>query len=477
MEKWKPLRATRIVALIIVAPSLVVVPFSTRAQYVPITSSHLQDASGVPLANVAAASLNGVADATTFPGGDIGAKVNAAISSIGCGTVYIPRGKYNQTTTIMKPNCIDLKGAGGGQGTAPTTNLVWTPASGTAFVIGGLYGSSKGNISDLTITSSGGGTGSTAMYVGCNPNAAGAHCAPGIGVVVSANETLSNVTTSGFANAITFGANAYLFTCDFCFLVGNNTAIRVDANTLNANSGENIRFVNSLISDNTAYALYQPKGTTEPNWNLHFSNTSFDYNGNGKIAPIQGGFTSSEDHFEQLSGPIFDVTNGGSVRDFGSDFILTGSKGTDACFGTPDAGSTFDTSYFYSVHPVTNRFCGTADATFINLQGNNYGATSNVPNQATTGSVPVSANGTPVALFTLPTPATVATYQVVVWMNGYADEANFGAQATILMGAVSNRIIANNATQTTLTMSGSTVSVALRTGAPGTVWYSFVRVQ
>ena len=61
-----------------------------------------------PLAilRVKAKSMNGVLNATLFPGSDIGAQVNAAIAALGSsgGEIYIPAGTYTQTSTIYLPS-------------------------------------------------------------------------------------------------------------------------------------------------------------------------------------------------------------------------------------------------------------------------------------------------------------------------------------------------------------------------------------
>ena len=73
-----------------------------------------------------AKSMNGVLNATLFPGSDIGAQVNAAIAALGSsgGEIYIPAGTYTQTSTIYLPSHVRLRGA-----SATGTILNFTPTT------------------------------------------------------------------------------------------------------------------------------------------------------------------------------------------------------------------------------------------------------------------------------------------------------------------------------------------------------------
>jgi hypothetical protein len=75
-----------------------------------------------------------VVNALTFPGSDIGQKVNNAIASLGasCGTIFIPAGTYNFTTPINadQTNSCTISGPGGL--TAGATATVSLQYSGTA---------------------------------------------------------------------------------------------------------------------------------------------------------------------------------------------------------------------------------------------------------------------------------------------------------------------------------------------------------
>src|SRR5947209_7518530 len=66
-------------------------------------------ASNFPLAS---ASISAMVSASSVGGQDIGSKINAAIAQIGCGTIYIPQGRYVAATVIHKPRCVILQGSG-----------------------------------------------------------------------------------------------------------------------------------------------------------------------------------------------------------------------------------------------------------------------------------------------------------------------------------------------------------------------------
>lgn len=90
----------------------------------------------ITVASLYAQNIEGVQYADQFPGGDIGAKVNAAMAALPStgGTVYIPAGVYSFSTTItMMKNC-QIIGAG-----SCATFLTYT-GTGTALNIDGSQG-------------------------------------------------------------------------------------------------------------------------------------------------------------------------------------------------------------------------------------------------------------------------------------------------------------------------------------------------
>jgi hypothetical protein len=97
-------------------------------------------------------------NALTYPGVDIGAKVNAAFASFAknsCGTVYIPAGTYSYSTDIRVPNpaCV-LRGAGRGSSGYVNTLLKYAGKGNGIFVQGAATGSAPytaGLLEDFTL--------------------------------------------------------------------------------------------------------------------------------------------------------------------------------------------------------------------------------------------------------------------------------------------------------------------------------------
>jgi hypothetical protein len=112
---------------------VVAVVCTSDAQSVLCTNCGWQDYEPSVTGTLTARPLNGVLNAASFPGSDIGAKINAAIANLpnGCGEVTVPSGIYHQTTTIIKPRCTKLHGE-----SAFGTTLTWMPKGGTAMVSG-----------------------------------------------------------------------------------------------------------------------------------------------------------------------------------------------------------------------------------------------------------------------------------------------------------------------------------------------------
>lgn len=303
-----------------------------------------------------ATSLNGVLNPASCgvtpvagwcSGSDIGAWSNAAITQLPatpggshCGTVYIPAGNYNQTTTIVKPRCVKLDGAG-----AITTNIQWTGAAGSyAIVSADTTGSGampQGAIEDLTLT--GITSGSGGIFLGGDP---GTNCG-GVACIVSTasgdHQNINRVRVNSFAVGVAIGNNVYSMTIFESALYSNTSAISVMPNAGSGGqlSGESMVILASSINNNTSYAIYMPFAGFCPAWCWELTNDSFDTNGNGTTAPIQTGFVSTNSYFLQNSGPIFDTIIGsGWVEDYGSTFTIA-------------AGS-----YFGRLSPTFNSFTG-----------------------------------------------------------------------------------------------------------------------
>lgn len=100
------------------------------------------------------ATCGGVYPPSWCSGTDIGGWINSAVSALPghCGTLYLPTSStaYSFGTTIIKPRCVKLDGAG-----QQATSLNWTPASGTAIIVADSQSSTNypnGEISDLSLS-------------------------------------------------------------------------------------------------------------------------------------------------------------------------------------------------------------------------------------------------------------------------------------------------------------------------------------
>jgi hypothetical protein len=143
-----------------------------------------------------AMSLNGVLNATDFPGADIGAQVNNAVAALGTsgGQIYIPTGTYTFSTTIYLPPHVRLSGA-----SATGTILVWAPTSGWAIVIAELNSlfnnfGYQGALEDMTLYGPGSATATGAVYFGGSDGAL-----PGSGTVNTSGTAVTSETGTGFS--------------------------------------------------------------------------------------------------------------------------------------------------------------------------------------------------------------------------------------------------------------------------------------
>jgi hypothetical protein len=262
-------------------------------------------------------SLNGVANATQFAGADIGAQVNAAIASLSgtCGSVYIPSGSYNYATTINKPRCVKLVGAG-----AQSTILNWTPTSGMAvhaFDLLGKFQYPMGYIGDLTLS----GTGSTNMAIGLFIGDI-ATCTGTCGF--GDHQSFDHVRIMNFGTGVQWGINSWSNNFQESLITNNGVGLYFASGL--SNSGEGIDFFGTVIQNNaTGMNLV---GFSD----FYFYGGSCDYNtitcGNVNGARFYGM------HFEQLSGYILTVsgTSQPHVEIIGGWAQLAATTGTDPAF-------------------------------------------------------------------------------------------------------------------------------------------------
>ena len=262
--------------------------------------------------NLVSGQFNGSVNAALASGSDIGAQINSAIATVGCGEVYVPAGTYTQTTTIMKPRCVNLHGA-----SADSTILNYTPTTGVAVIAGdtlGIYNYPVGQLADLTLygpfagtnigVSTGGGTGCTGCY--------GDH------------QNFNRVRITGFTTGVQFGNNSFMIA--FLESVITNNGVGISNPTGLTNSGESIDFMRVSVQNNVTGLSLLGFG------DFHFHSSTCDYNTSMCGTVCQADFFG--EHIEQLSGTLINIDNtcqaGPKVTFYGGGFYHTGTySGTD----------------------------------------------------------------------------------------------------------------------------------------------------
>lgn len=321
--------------------------------------------------------FGGVRYADQFPGSDIGAKVNAAILDIGpCrgsgggGTIVIPLGQYNFSTTIVKPKCINIRGQG-----EASTALNYT-GNGVAIVVGDTLNSfHNGIISDLTLNGTGSSGTQTGMFLGADPT----------GTISPRSYTargtrVENVTFQNLNVAEMWGSNAWETSHDRVYYVNNHIAItahKAAGNVDITNSNASNMFVNTEWAENDIHIFSATK--IEP-WivNSVVGENSSCTPGTTpcSAASIQDtSFIASGVHFENYTGPFVDDTQLSSfsynVAISNSTFVTNQSPSTAnpanflVIVGGTDSKLTIESSYV--------RYPSTYAATWFGMTGTNTG--------------------------------------------------------------------------------------------------------
>jgi hypothetical protein len=216
-------------------------------------------------------------------GSDIGAWTNAAIGALPgkCGEIYIPAAKtpYAQTTTIVYPRCVKLRG-GAGFGTV----LEYTPKNGWALIA--TDGSGEGNypggsLEDLTFQGPGSGTATGGIYIGGSDGSPGAPPQTLVsgdlyGDFVNINRVRIGGNKAGFGTGVQWGNNAWSTTIFESLIDGNGTGVYFPSTT--TNSGERLVIANTAIQNNRGIGI---KLANSPAVDMHLIGDSIDYNGLG----------------------------------------------------------------------------------------------------------------------------------------------------------------------------------------------------
>jgi len=212
--------------------------------------------------------FNGVLNANLFSGGDLGAKVTAAIAELGttCGTVYIPNGTYTWTThkVLMNP-CQRIEGDGAvinvSTGTDPF--LVFAALPNFSLVTIYTHGGISGNINFVGPGAGVGTSSSAGIWIGGDP----------AGVITPSSYQAFQMTFTNF-HLQKFGCGVTLGTVfQIAFLGG--TFDGNYAGVCGVAAGEDINFHGTQIINNIQYGIYAPNAGQE--YSLY--GVSLDYNG------------------------------------------------------------------------------------------------------------------------------------------------------------------------------------------------------
>ena len=280
----------------------------------PVAFSDITTAT-ITTANIT--NMNGILNATDFPGADIGAQVNAAIATLPAsgGEVYIPAGTYTQTTTILLPRTVKLHGASGF-----STQLNYTPTTGWAVIMADASAaaafSPQGALEDLSLVSSSMSHANGAIYIGGTDGATpiGGTASPSSAVNPSTNfgdntninrvRIMETGVSGAFGVGIQWGNNAWstnIFECTVSFCA---IGLYFPATINLASSGENISVIGGIVGNNTvglSIGSYTLSGV-----DFHLTNVSFDYNTswaiqNGTTADTSLQVTLDGCHIEQVN--------------------------------------------------------------------------------------------------------------------------------------------------------------------------------
>ena len=208
------------------------------------------------------AAQTGVLIATSFPGADIGARINNAIAALPaspdglgtpCGTVIVPSSssRYLFTTPIVKPRCVNLEGEG-----ALSTVLYWNSSTGVALIAadgGSQSAYAAGQVADLTLEGISASNSTIAVYIGGNPSC-GAGCTSDPSTNYGDHQNFNRVRISGFGTGVQWGNNAWSNGFDEDVITNNGTGVyfpNLYTNGNIPNSGESIVFSKTSIDNST----------------------------------------------------------------------------------------------------------------------------------------------------------------------------------------------------------------------------------
>jgi len=318
--------------------------------------------------------VNAAVNAASFPGPDMGAKINGAIASLphGCGEVNVPSGNYAQSTTVIVSRCTKLHGEG-----PFATTLRWTPTGGTALLVedsGGALNYPEGEVADITFSGPGYAIGTTTgLYLGGVPRDLPFFAIYSSGLVCSTTNfsvgcptlpipstgfadhfNFNRIKVAGFVTGVQWGFNAWSQTFSQSIITNNGTGIyfpNLYSSSNSPNSGESIGFISTSIQNNQIGMNLV--GFSD----FYFYASRCDYNitcGNVNHADFYG------EHFEQASGTILTITGTSQpiVNIFGGWALFAGLTGSDPQMFYVNSSLNptlrLDGIFLSSTHPVAN---------------------------------------------------------------------------------------------------------------------------
>lgn len=232
--------------------------------------------------------VNGVIEATSFHGADIGANVNSAVAEMGsgCGTITIAPGNYSFSTQIWKPRCVIIEGN--------NSVLTWTGTNVNtpAIIIGSPAGIDYtiGEIRHLKLV---GPTTTPGIYLGGSSGSYVGTASPTFSSNSDYLDKFEDVTVTGFLDNYVKGNNAY----QDIWVGGAST------------SGNHSNFLDTGVFGSENMAFYGWQSLNSPGYGFYsanldgaeynFTDCSFDYNSNGAFYYINGNVRLKGGHIEQ----------------------------------------------------------------------------------------------------------------------------------------------------------------------------------
>ncbi len=237
-------------------------------------------------------------------GSDIGAWVNAAASHLpnGCGEIDISAGRYSQTTTILVPRCVKLRGQSAYGTTLTVSGGIWS-----IIVADGLGAGNypEGAVEDLTILCAS--RSNYGIYYG---GSTGVSPAPSTSIDASTNygdhTNLNRVrvgdNSSGCGVGVQIGNNVWMHSLHETLLDGNVTNYSIPAGL--DNSGESMSVLSCSIQNASGVGIAIGNNSA---LNVALTNTKIDYN---RSWGIQNGTSRPNTNVVTMTG--------GSIEQYGS---------------------------------------------------------------------------------------------------------------------------------------------------------------